>query len=56
MERSGNISDGDIDINDNRISDESIVPAKRMNNDVTKALAESVEERSMSTKLHDYFL
>ncbi len=39
-------------MNDNRISDESIVPAKRTNNDVTKALAESVEERD-STKRND---
>ncbi len=39
-------------MNDNRISDESIVPAKRTNNDATEASAESVEERD-STKRND---
>ena len=52
MERSANVSDVDADMNDNRISDESIVPAKQTNNDATEALAESVEERD-STKRND---
>ena len=34
-------------MNDNRISDESIVPAKQTNNDATEASAESVEERGL---------
>ena len=36
-------------MNDNSYSDESIVPAKRANNDATEASAEPVEERD-STK------
>ena len=39
-------------MNDNRNSDESIVPAKQTNNNATEALAESVEERD-STKRND---
>ena len=51
-ERSENVSDGKSDMNANRNSDESIVPAKRANNDVAEASTESVEERG-STKRND---
>ncbi len=46
MERSANVSDGDADMNDNRISDESIVPAKRANK-AGIPVAESAEERGL---------
>ena len=51
-ERSENVSDGKSDMNANRNSDESIVPAKLANNDVAEASTESAEERG-STKRND---
>jgi RNA-directed DNA polymerase len=47
--RSENASGGNTDMNADRNSDESIVPAKLVNNDVTETSAEPVEERD-STK------
>ncbi len=44
MERSENVSDGNADMNANRKSDDSIVPAKRANKTRTLA-AEPAEER-----------
>jgi len=52
VERSANVSDGKAAMNDNRDSDESVVPAKSANNGETEASAEPVEERG-SAKRND---
>jgi group II intron reverse transcriptase/maturase len=51
-ERSENVSDGKSDMNANRNSDESIVPAKSVNNDMAEMSAEPMEERG-STERND---
>ena len=48
-ERSENVTDGNADMNADRKSDESVVPAKSANNGTTDVPAESAEERD-STK------
>ena len=45
VERSENVSDGNADMNANRKSDESVVPATSANNGAAEAPAESAEER-----------
>ena len=44
-ERSENASGGKSDMNANRNSDESVVPATSANNEATEASTESIEER-----------
>ena len=53
-ERPENVPDGKSDMNANRNSDESIVPAKPANNDVAETSTEPVEERG-STKRNDVY-
>ena len=45
MERSENTTGGKSDMNADRNSDESVVPATSANNEATEASAESIEER-----------
>ena len=49
-ERSSNVTDGTGDMNANRKSDESVVPATSANNDATEASAESIEERDSAKR------
>ncbi len=49
-ERSSNVTGGTGDMNANRKSDESIVPATSANNDVAEASAESIEERDSAKR------
>ena len=49
-ERSENVSDGNADMNANRKSDESVVPATSANNDAAEASAESIEERDSAKR------
>ena len=49
-ERSSNVSGGTGDMNANRKSDESIVPATSANKDVAAASAESIEERDSAER------
>ena len=50
MERSENVSDGTADMNANRKSDESVVPATSANNGAAEAPAESAEERGSAKR------
>jgi hypothetical protein len=50
VERSGNVIDGKPDMNAERKSDESVVPAKSANNDAAEASAESTEERGSAKR------
>jgi hypothetical protein len=50
MERSENVSDGNADMDANKKSDESVVPAKPANNGAAEARAESVEERDSTER------
>jgi len=49
-ERSENVSDGNADMNANRKSDESVVPATPANNGAAEAPAESAEERDSAKR------
>ena len=49
-ERSENVSDGNADMNANRKSDESVVPATPANNGAAEMPAESVEERDSAKR------
>jgi RNA-directed DNA polymerase len=49
-ERSENVTDGTADMNANRKSDESVVPATSTNNDAAEAPAESTEERDSAKR------
>ena len=48
--RSENVSDGNADMNANRKSDESVVPATSVNNGETESPAESIEERDSAKR------
>lgn len=50
VERSENASGGTADMNANRKSDESVVPATSANNDAAEASAESIEERDSAKR------
>ncbi len=49
-ERPENVTDGTADMNANRNSDESVVPATSANNDAAEASAESIEERDSAKR------
>ena len=49
-ERSENVTGGTADMNANRKSDESVVPATSANNDAAEASAESIEERDSAKR------
>lgn len=49
-ERSENVTGGNADMNANRNSDESVVPATSANNDAAEASAESIEERDSAKR------
>ena len=50
VERSENVSDGNADMNANRKSDESVVPATPANNGAAEAPAEPAEERDSAKR------
>ncbi len=49
-ERSENVTGGTTDMNADRNSDESVVPATSANNDAAEASAESIEERDSAKR------
>jgi RNA-directed DNA polymerase len=50
VERSENVSDGTADMNANRKSDESVIPATPANNGAAETPAESAEERDSAKR------